>query len=83
LPPINLERLDRVGIARFISNRSDKHKARWQRIRAKINAYQDAQRPSGYKKGDMVMVRNFKRKKGDSRWIGPFVVLGDTFKGVE
>jgi transposase InsO family protein len=81
--PINLERLNHVGIERFISNRSDEHKVRWERIRARIKAYQDSQRPSGYKKGDMVMVRNFERKKGDSRWIGPFVVLGDTFKGIE
>ncbi len=29
------------------------------------------------------MIRNFKRKKGESRWIGPFVVLGGTFIGVE
>ena len=29
------------------------------------------------------MVRNFKRTKGEARWIGPFVVLRTTVKGVE
>jgi len=29
------------------------------------------------------MVRSFKRKKAEPRWVGPFVVLKTTAKGVE
>jgi hypothetical protein len=40
-------------------------------------------KPKKFKSGEFVMVRNFGRKKGESRWIGPFVVLRETVKGIE
>lgn len=81
--PINLERISHVDLGRFIDERAAEHRARWIRIRDKLRDYQDAQKPSKFYPGDLVMVRNFKRSKGEPRWEGPFVVIKETSKGVE
>jgi transposase InsO family protein len=81
--PLIAQGIEHVDMKRFISDRSAEHKARWIRIRDKIKKYQDSMKPKKFKSGEFVMVRNFGRKKGESRWIGPFVVLRETVKGIE
>jgi hypothetical protein len=81
--PIVSQGIEDIDMKIFISARSTEHKARWIRIRDKLKKYQDASRPVKFKSGEFVMVRNFGRKKGESRWIGPFVVIRETAKGIE
>ena len=42
-----------------------------------MKRYEDGQNPrkTDLQPGDLVLARNFGRKKGDARWIGPFPVI--------
>ena len=81
--PVNLERLPHVDFGRFVSDRAAEHQARWLRVRESLRRYQEGAAVGRFKPGDMLMVRNFTRKKAEPRWTGPFVVLKATPKGVE
>jgi hypothetical protein len=83
--PSRIELCDKLNISRFISARSEEHRDRWKIIKRNMKAYEQSRVESQarFKKGELVMVKNKKRKKGDAKWLGPFVVISNHAKGVQ
>ncbi len=50
-----------------------------------MKVYEDSRLESQarFKKGELVMIRNKARKKGEVKWHGPYLVLKNHAKGVE
>jgi hypothetical protein len=82
--PTRVELMDKINMERFISARSEIHRDQWKKIKEKMKDY-ELSRLSGQAKfaiGELVMIRNKKRKKGDAKWLGPYVVVKHHAKGV-
>jgi hypothetical protein len=82
--PTRTELADVVNMGRFISNRSDIHRDQWKKIKEKMKNYESSryEQLSKFKTGELVMVRNKARKKGEPKWNGPYVVIKNHSKGV-
>jgi hypothetical protein len=74
--PTRLELVDKLSLDRFISSRSAIHRDQWKKIKANMKNYENQRivSQSRFKIGELVMIRNKARKKGDAKWNGPFIV---------
>jgi len=68
---------EEIDYANFIKGRSEEFKHRWELVRSNLKRYEEARqdKQTNLRIGELVLARNFGRKKGDSKWIGPFLVL--------
>jgi hypothetical protein len=82
--PTRAELNDAIALGRFISNRSDIHRDQWKKIKERMKNYESSryEQQSKFKTGELVMVRNKARKKGEPKWNGPYVVIKNHSKGV-
>jgi hypothetical protein len=76
--------MDKLALSRFVTSRSTIYRDLWKQVKAKLKGYENSRhlQQARFKPGELVMVRNKARKKGDAKWNGPYVVVKNHAKGV-
>jgi hypothetical protein len=82
--PNRAELMDKLSLSRFVTSRSAIYRDLWKQVKAKLKGYENLRHShqARFKPGELVMVRNKARKKGEAKWNGPYVVVKNHAKGV-
>jgi hypothetical protein len=80
----NQEIPEEFNIDEYISTKTALRREAWKNARERMQRYYEEQHQqhSEYRQGQLILVKNVNRKKGHTRWKGPFEVIACTLDAV-